>query len=132
MLCRSSACLRHNDVRFETVTLDDLLVSTAGVSLRLVILDACRNKPAGALDAADGSVNGGSFGDLNEEPAGALCGGTTAAGRKMSEQPVHGGVAVAFGNAPGDPSLILSTCGGRLCNAVVAVRSWSSRPKGAG
>ena len=36
---------RDVDVRFETVTLDDLLVSTAGASLRLVILDACRNNP---------------------------------------------------------------------------------------
>ena len=36
---------RDVDVRFETVTLDDLLVSTVGASLRLVILDACRNNP---------------------------------------------------------------------------------------
>ena len=34
---------RDVDVRFETVTVDDLLVSTTGASLRLVILDACRN-----------------------------------------------------------------------------------------
>ena len=44
---------RDVDVRFETVTVDDLLVSTSGASLRLVILDACRNNPlAGTLDAA--------------------------------------------------------------------------------
>ena len=36
---------RDVDVRFESVTLDDLLVSTAGASLRLVVLDACRNNP---------------------------------------------------------------------------------------
>ena len=36
---------RDVDVRFETVTVDDLLVSTSGASLRLVILDACRNNP---------------------------------------------------------------------------------------
>ena len=36
---------RDTDVRFETVTLDDLLAVTAGASLRLVILDACRNNP---------------------------------------------------------------------------------------
>ena len=36
---------RDVDVRYETVTLDDLLVSTAGASLRLVLLDACRNNP---------------------------------------------------------------------------------------
>ena len=34
---------RDVDVRFETVTVDDLLVSTLGASLRLVILDVCRN-----------------------------------------------------------------------------------------
>ena len=45
---------RDVDVRFETVTVDDLLVSTSGASLRLLILDACRNNPAGAFDAADG------------------------------------------------------------------------------
>ena len=33
------------DVCFETVTVDDLLVSTSGAALRLVILDACRNNP---------------------------------------------------------------------------------------
>ncbi|MYH28758.1 MAG: caspase family protein [Acidobacteria bacterium] len=36
---------RDINVRFETMTLDDLLVSTAGASLRLVVLDACRNNP---------------------------------------------------------------------------------------
>ncbi|MCY4662580.1 MAG: caspase family protein [Acidobacteria bacterium] len=36
---------RDVDVRYETVTLDDLLVSTVGARLRLVILDACRNNP---------------------------------------------------------------------------------------
>ena len=33
---------RDVDVRYETMTLDDLLVSTTGASLRLVLLDACR------------------------------------------------------------------------------------------
>ena len=36
---------RDVDVRYETVTLGDLLVSTAGASLRLVLLDACWNNP---------------------------------------------------------------------------------------
>ena len=36
---------RDVDVRFETVTVDDLLVSMSGASLRLLILDACRNNP---------------------------------------------------------------------------------------
>ena len=33
------------DVRYETVTLDDVLAATTGASLRMVILDACRDNP---------------------------------------------------------------------------------------
>ena len=61
---------RDVDVRFETVTVDDLLVSTSGASLRLVILDACRNNPLARSmqrTAATRSVSGGSFADLNED-----------------------------------------------------------------
>ena len=57
---------RDVDVRFETVTLDDLLASTAGASLRLVIPDACRNNPLARSmqrTAASRSVSGGSFGN---------------------------------------------------------------------
>ena len=36
---------RDTDVRFETVSLDDVLAVTEGAALRLVILDACRNNP---------------------------------------------------------------------------------------
>ena len=40
------ARLEHErDVRDETVTLDDVLAATAGASLRVVILDACRDNP---------------------------------------------------------------------------------------
>ena len=80
---------RDTDVRFETVTLDDLLAVTAGASLRLVILDACRNNPLARSmqrTAATRSVSGGSFGDLNEDLLGdetlvayAAAAGTTAA-----------------------------------------------------
>ena len=82
---------RDVDVRFETVTLDDLLVSTVGASLRLVILDACRNNPlvrSMQRTAASRSVSGGSFGNLNEDLLGdetlvayAAAAGTTADGR---------------------------------------------------
>ena len=61
---------RDVDVRFETVTVDDLLVSTTGASLRLVILDACRNNPLARSmqrTAAARTVSGGSFADLNED-----------------------------------------------------------------
>ena len=77
---------RDVDVRFETVTVDDLLVSTSGASLRL---DACRNNPLARSiqrTAATRSVSGGSFGDLNEDLLGdetlvayAAAAGTTAA-----------------------------------------------------
>ncbi len=57
---------------FETVTVDGLLVSTSGASLRLLILDACRNNPlarsmqrTGAIRSGSGSS--GSSADLNED-----------------------------------------------------------------
>ena len=88
---------RDVDVRFETVTLDDLLVSTVGASLRLVILDACRNNPLARSmqrTAASRSVSGGSFGDLNEDLLGdetlvayAAAAGTTAADGRGRNSP---------------------------------------------
>ena len=88
---------RDVDVRFETVTLDDLLVSTAGASLRLVVLDACRNNPLARSmqrTAATRTVSGGSFGDLNEELLGdetlvayAAAAGTTAADGRGRNSP---------------------------------------------
>ena len=81
---------RDVDVRFETVTVDDLLVSTSGALLRLVLLDACRNNPLARSmqrTVAFRSVSGGSFADLNEDLLGdetlvayaAAAGTTTAA-----------------------------------------------------
>ena len=61
---------RDTDVRFETVALDDVLAATAGASLRMVILDACRNNPLARSmqrTVARRSVSGGSLGDLNED-----------------------------------------------------------------
>ena len=58
------------DVRFETVTLDDVLASTAGAGLRLVILDACRNNPLARSmqrTVRTRNVSNGSLGDLNED-----------------------------------------------------------------
>ena len=88
---------RDIDVRFETVTVDDLLVSTSGASLRLVILDACRNNPLARSmqrTAATRSVSGGSFGDLNEDLLGdetlvayAAAAGTTAADGRGRNSP---------------------------------------------
>ena len=80
---------RDVDVRFEAVALDDVLVSTTGASLRLVVLDACRNNPLARSmqrTGASRSVSRGSFGDLDESLLGnetlvayAAAAGTTAA-----------------------------------------------------
>ena len=88
---------RDVDVRFETVTVDDLLVSTSGASLRLVILDACRNNPLARSmqrTAATRTVSGGSFADLNEDLLGdetlvayAAAAGTTAADGRGRNSP---------------------------------------------
>ena len=88
---------RDVDVRFETVTVDDLLVSTTGASLRLVLLDACRNNPLARSmqrTAASRSVSGGSFADLNEDLLGnetlvayAAAAGTTAADGRGRNSP---------------------------------------------
>ena len=88
---------RDVDVRFETVTVDDLLVSTTGAALRLVILDACRNNPLARSmqrTAAIRSVSGGSFAGLNEDLLGdetlvayAAAAGTTAADGRERNSP---------------------------------------------
>ena len=77
--------------------LDDLLVSTTGASLRLVLLDACRNNPLARSmqrTAATRTVSGGSFGDLNEDLLGdetlvayAAAAGTTAADGRGRNSP---------------------------------------------
>ena len=88
---------RDVDVRFETVTVDDLLVSTTGALLRLLILDACRNNPLARSmqrTAATRTVSGGSFADLNEDLLGdetlvayAAAAGTTAADGRGRNSP---------------------------------------------
>ena len=88
---------RDIDVRFETVTVDDMLVSMSGASLRLLILDACRNNPLARSmqrTAATRTVSGGSFADLNEDLLGdetlvayAAAAGTTAADGRGRNSP---------------------------------------------
>ena len=61
---------RDTDVRYETVELDDVLASTSGAGLRLVILDACRNNPLARSmrrTVRTRNVSNGSLGDLNED-----------------------------------------------------------------
>ena len=79
---------RDTDVRYETVTLDDVLAATTGAGLRMVILDACRNNPLARSmqrTATSRSVSRGSFGALDEDLLGdetlvayAAAAGTTA------------------------------------------------------
>ena len=81
---------RDVDVRYETVTLDDLLVATVGARLRLVILDACRNNPLARSmqrTVASRSVSGGSFGQLDEDLLGdeTLVAYTAAAGTTAAD-----------------------------------------------
>ena len=88
---------RDVDVRFEAVTVDNLLVSTSGASLRLLILDACRNNPLARSmqrTAATRTVSGGRFADLNEGLLGdetlvayAAAAGTTAADGRGRNSP---------------------------------------------
>ena len=74
---------RDTDVRFETVTLDDLLAVTAGASLRLVILDACRNNPLARSMQRTGNhpererreLRGPERGPAGGRDAGGVCGG---------------------------------------------------------
>ncbi len=79
---------RDTDVRFEAIELDDVLASTTGADLRVVILDACRNNPLARSmqrTGASRSVSRGSFGNLDESLLGdetlvayAAAAGTTA------------------------------------------------------
>ncbi|MCY4661544.1 MAG: caspase family protein, partial [Acidobacteria bacterium] len=60
---------RDTDVRFEAIELDDVLASTVGADLRVVILDPCRNTPLACAMQRTGaarSVSRGSFGNLDE------------------------------------------------------------------
>ena len=60
---------RDTDLRYETVTLDDVLASTAGAGLRVVILDACRDNPLArsmTRTVRSRSVSNGSFGELDD------------------------------------------------------------------
>ena len=88
---------RDVDVRYETATLEDLVASTLGASLRLVILDACRNNPLARSmqrTVARRSVSGGSFGEFDEDLLGdetlvayAAAAGTTAADGRGRNSP---------------------------------------------
>ena len=99
---------RDVDVRFETVTLDDLMVSTAGASLRAGDPGRVPEQPAGAVDAAHGGetererrqLRRLERGSAGRRDAGGVRdgGGDDGRGPQRSEQPVHGRVVVASGD----------------------------------
>ena len=112
---------RDVDVRFETLTLDDLMVSTAGASLRLVILDACRNNPlarsmqrtAASRTCERRQLRRPERGSAGQRDAGGVCrgGGYDRGGRTGPQQPVYGGVAGASGDAAGDRVVVPPSTG---------------------
>ena len=60
---------RDTDVEYEALALDRVLRATSGASLRVVILDACRNNPLARSmqrTSTTRSVSRGSFGELDE------------------------------------------------------------------
>ena len=61
---------REVNVRLEKVTVDELILSTSGASLRLLILDGYRNNPLAPSmhrTAATGTVSAESFADLGDD-----------------------------------------------------------------
>ena len=80
---------RDTDVEYEALALDRVLRATSGASLRVVILDACRDNPLARSMRRTGatrSISRGSFGELDEGLLGdetlvayAAAAGTTAA-----------------------------------------------------
>ena len=88
---------RDTDVRFAAVSLDNMLAATQGATLRVVVLDACRDNPLARTirrTSSTRSMSRGSFGELDEAALGdetfvayAAAAGTTAAdgtGRRNS------------------------------------------------
>ena len=124
---------RDVDVRFETVTVDDLLESTSGASLRLVILDACRNNPLARSmqrTAATRTVSGGSFADMNEDLLGdetrvayAAAAGTTAADGRGRNSPYTAGL-LSHLETPLDVGLLFR----RVRAQVLAATNGAQRP----
>ncbi len=122
-------------MRFETVTVDDSLVSTSGASLRLVILDACRNNPLARSmqrTAATRTVSGGSFADLNEDLLGdetlvayAAAAGTTAADGRGRNSP-YTAALLSHLQTPLEIGLLFR----RVRAQVLAATNGAQRPQG--
>ena len=117
---------RDTDVRFETVALGDVLAATAGASLRVVILDACRNNPLARSmqrTSVTRSVSRGSFGELNEDLLGdetlvayAAEAGTTAADREGRNSP-YTEALLAFLEQPLEIGILFREVRGRVLEA---------------
>ena len=124
---------RDTRVRFETVTLDDVLVSTESAALRLVILDARRKNPLARSmrrTVRTRSISNGSLGELDETwlEAGETLVAYAAAARTTArrwygpQQPVHDRSAGAPGAAAGTADVVPP----RVCGPVVGDRRASA------
>ena len=117
---------RDTEVRYETVTLDDVLASTSGAGLRLVILDACRNNPLARSmrrTARTRNVSNGSLGDLNEDLLGdetlvaySAAAGTTADDGEGRNSP-YASALLAHLEDPVDIGLMFRRVRGRVLSA---------------
>ena len=113
--------------------MEDPVASTVGASLRLVILDACRNNPLARSmqrTVARRSVSGGSFGEFDEELLGdetlvayAAAAGTTAADGRGRNSPYTAGL-LAHLETPIEIGLLFR----RVRAEVLAVTNGAQRP----
>ena len=125
---------RDTDVRFETVTLEDVLAATAGAALRLVILDACRNNPlASSMQRTDArrSISRGSFGDLDESLLGdetlvayAAAVGTTAADGRGSRNSPYTAALLAHLEQPLELTSVFRGVRRQVLRATGSQRPW--------
>ena len=125
---------RDTDVRFETVTLEDVLAATAGAALRLVILDACRNNPlASSMQRTDArrSISRGSFGDLDESLLGdetlvayAAAAGTTAADGRGSRNSPYNAALLAHLEQPLELTAVFRGVRRQVLRATGSQRPW--------
>ena len=119
---------RDTDVRYETVSLDDVLAAVEPAKLRLVILDACRNNPLARSMARSGatrSVSCGSFGELDEGllrdetlMAYAAAAGTTAADGTGRNSP-YTTALLAYLEEPLEIGVLFRRVRGRVLEATV-------------
>ena len=112
---------RDTDMRFETVTLDDMLAVSAGGLAASRDPGRVPEQAARPIDAADGGAPerereqlwGPERGTAGGRDAGGICGGggDEGGGRAGPKQPVHVDAAVASGTAAGDRAVVPAGAG---------------------